>query len=58
MLTRDPLVGRRPTTSHPLNHTGITNHESQITNHKSQMIGGPPGDRTRDTLIKSQVLYH
>ena len=20
--------------------------------------GGPPGDRTRDTLIKSQVLYH
>ena len=19
---------------------------------------GPPGDRTRDTLIKSQVLYH
>ena len=21
-------------------------------------LGGPPGDRTRDTLIKSQVLYH
>src|SRR5687768_17579309 len=21
-------------------------------------IGGPRGDRTRDTLIKSQVLYH
>jgi hypothetical protein len=21
-------------------------------------VGGPPGDRTRDTLIKSQVLYH
>ena len=21
-------------------------------------FGGPPGDRTRDTLIKSQVLYH
>jgi hypothetical protein len=20
--------------------------------------GGPPGDRTQDTLIKSQVLYH
>ena len=24
----------------------------------SQVVGGPPGDRTRDTLIKSQVLYH
>jgi len=23
-----------------------------------QVVGGPPGDRTRDTLIKSQVLYH
>ena len=23
-----------------------------------QKFGGPPGDRTRDTLIKSQVLYH
>jgi integrase len=23
-----------------------------------QVAGGPPGDRTRDTLIKSQVLYH
>ena len=22
------------------------------------LVGGPPGDRTRDTLIKSQVLYH
>ena len=22
------------------------------------VAGGPPGDRTRDTLIKSQVLYH
>jgi hypothetical protein len=22
------------------------------------LAGGPPGDRTRDTLIKSQVLYH
>ena len=22
------------------------------------LFGGPPGDRTRDTLIKSQVLYH
>jgi hypothetical protein len=32
----------------------ITNHESLITN----AVGGPPGDRTRDTLIKSQVLYH
>ena len=21
-------------------------------------VGAPPGDRTRDTLIKSQVLYH
>ena len=21
-------------------------------------IGGPPGDRTQDSLIKSQVLYH
>jgi hypothetical protein len=21
-------------------------------------IGGPPGDRTRDTVIKSHVLYH
>jgi len=21
-------------------------------------VGGPPGDRTRDALIKSQVLYH
>ena len=24
----------------------------------SNVVGGPPGDRTRDTLIKSQVLYH
>ena len=24
----------------------------------SENSGGPPGDRTRDTLIKSQVLYH
>ena len=24
----------------------------------SGICGGPPGDRTRDTLIKSQVLYH
>jgi hypothetical protein len=24
----------------------------------AQVVGGPPGDRTRDTLIKSQVLYH
>jgi integrase len=23
-----------------------------------QVFDGPPGDRTRDTLIKSQVLYH
>ena len=23
-----------------------------------EFCGGPPGDRTRDTLIKSQVLYH
>ena len=22
------------------------------------LIGGPPGDRTRDTVIKSHVLYH
>ncbi len=22
------------------------------------VLSGPPGDRTRDTLIKSQVLYH
>ena len=21
-------------------------------------IGGPPGDRTQDTVIKSHVLYH
>ena len=33
----------------------IANHKSQITNRK---WSGPPGDRTRDTLIKSQVLYH
>ena len=24
----------------------------------TRAVGGPPGDRTRDTLIKSQVLYH
>ena len=24
----------------------------------ASLAGGPPGDRTRDTLIKSQVLYH
>ena len=24
----------------------------------TRIVGGPPGDRTRDTLIKSQVLYH
>jgi hypothetical protein len=23
-----------------------------------QLSGGPPGDRTRDTVIKSHVLYH
>ena len=22
------------------------------------VVGGPPGDRTRDTVIKSHVLYH
>ena len=27
-------------------------------NELSVGFGGPPGDRTRDTLIKSQVLYH
>ena len=26
--------------------------------HRITIRGGPPGDRTRDTLIKSQVLYH
>ncbi len=25
---------------------------------REKRFGGPPGDRTRDTLIKSQVLYH
>lgn len=25
---------------------------------REKRVGGPPGDRTRDTLIKSQVLYH
>ena len=25
---------------------------------EAESNGGPPGDRTRDTLIKSQVLYH
>jgi hypothetical protein len=24
----------------------------------AEFIGGPPGDRTQDHLIKSQVLYH
>ena len=34
-----------------------TNHKSKLLNHQCS-VGGPPGDRTRDTLIKSQVLYH
>ena len=25
---------------------------------QSDLDGGPPGDRTRDTVIKSHVLYH
>ena len=24
----------------------------------TDFIGGPPGDRTQDTVIKSHVLYH
>lgn len=24
----------------------------------SELVGGPPGDRTQDTVIKSHVLYH
>src|SRR5688572_29231032 len=38
------------------NQESTPNRTSKIHNHRRS--GGPPGDRTRDTLIKSQVLYH
>ncbi len=28
------------------------------TAHRKYSNGGPPGDRTQDTVIKSHVLYH
>ena len=41
--------GRQPTTGY-LTSCGSRRHELSD--------GGPPGDRTRDTVIKSHVLYH
>ena len=40
-------------------HQGIPEGSQWFSNLNAfGVCGGPPGDRTRDTLIKSQVLYH
>ena len=47
-----PLLIQHFTRPFSIRNSRFTIHDSLFT------IGGPPGDRTRDTLIKSQVLYH
>ena len=37
--------------------TPLTGHRPQISKF-ADIYGGPPGDRTQDQLIKSQLLYH
>ena len=48
-------VGFEPTV--PLSITGFQDQLLKPLGHLSMLPGDPSGARTRDTLIKSQVLY-
>jgi hypothetical protein len=51
------LAGRIAGTSARSDADALRDRLTNIKIHPGN-IGGPPGDRTRDTVIKSHVLYH